>query len=523
MENIENRFYSFRIRCLHSTLALNMEKDRKIYRPAMEPNSKSQSDQSIPDNDHTVKLKRKQTAKTPKRKRCKKACLALCSFPSCVENSQTAAVLFLLVLLSQVAHLLVGLIPAMPVVYLEGVTLSAVPVLRTLLQTIQGPEEWTGKGWMPRRPHIIHSRCSLQETKPSQSLWDYIGGTFENDIGKNRKFYFPILCSSVTLLPGVSPSVTQSIMRISPLALLITFESTKVTDTRSKFELKDAGFDSYDVEKLEVLSKSAKDCYWEVEVFLEWFCGKAKRIKCWKDEIDRFRPVMHKGRFTAPKSDDRTEWLCAGLALFQQFLYFASEKADWITSDEAQNFLLQYWQLVLPESAPHTDGSEAEYEHMDYREPDIFYKFLTGYFLTTYRSQVLHGTKGTSGTMELIRELDGETIFITPRKQFLEAYARWLTEQHSPSFELGNEAAFQRQLMEAGVPLRGEKNNPSTWRHTFYRDHKEKVDCLALPIAQLSEPVQAAFGSLFGSPSDPSVHPTPSEPIPNGFEGVKPL
>lgn len=523
MKNNKTRLYPFQICHSHSTLTLNMEKNHKMYQPAAESNNKSQSNQSMQISEYTVELKRKRTAKTPKKKQHKKACLALCSFPSCVENSQAAAILLLLVLLSQVAHLLVGLIPAMPVVHLEGATLSAVPALSTLLKAIQGPEKWEGKGWMLRRPHIIRPKLSLQETNPSQSPWDYIGGTFENDIGKNRKFYFPILCSSVVLLPGVPPSIMQTVIQISPLALLVVFESAKAANTRSKFKLKETGFDSYDVEKLEALSKFAKDCYWEVEAFLKWFCGKTKHIKRWQDEIDRFRPVTHKGRFTTPKSDDQTEWLCAGLALFQQYLYFASEKADWITPDEARDFLIQYWQLVLPESAPYTDSNGVAHEHMDYKKPDIFYKFLTEYFLTTYRSQVLHEAKGTSETMALIRELGGELVFITLRKPFLESYTQWLTEQHSPSFDLENEASIQRQLMDAGIPLRGEKNNPSTWRHAFYKESKDKVDCLALPITKLPKQVQAAFGNLFDSLPDVSAHPTLAESVPNSFEGVKPL
>ncbi len=518
----ENESYQFQIRGFHSILALNMEKDHKMYRPARGANSKSQSEQSRPNKDHKVKLKRKRTAKTPKEKYCKKACLALCSFPGCVENSQ-ATVLFLLVLLSQIAHLLVGLVPAMPVVHLDGVTLAAVPALSVLLQAIQGPERWKGKDWMLRRPHIIRSQLSLTETKPSQFLWDYIGGVFQNDIGKKKKFYFPLLCSSAVLVPGVPSPVAQSIMQISPLALLIVFDGTKVTDARPKLELKATGFDSYDPEKIKELSEFAEDCYWEIEVFLNWFCGNKKHIKRWQNEIVRFRPVTRKENFMTPKSDDRTEWLCAGLALFQQYLYFASEKAEWITKEEARDILLQYWKLVLPESAPRTDDSETEYGQMDYKEPDILYKFLTEYFLTTYHSQVLHGTKGTSETMALIRELDGETVFITPRKQFLETYARWLTEQHSPAFELGSEATIQRQLMEAGVPLRGEKNNPSTWRHAFYKETKDRVDCLALPITKLPEQVQAAFGNLFGPLSDVSAHTTSAEASPNSFEEVKPL
>lgn len=525
MVNNAKECISLRIQRSHTEWKAVLEKNQKIYAPVINQGSKSRKSNKPKVSIQKVKL----AAQTPKKKALpksmlKKACLALCSFPDCVENAEAAAFLLLLTLLSQVAHLLIGITPAMPTVYLDCAPLAAVPVLHAMLEAIQGPEVWQGNGWKLHRPHIIRPHCSLLETKPSLLTRDYIGGTFEDDFGKKRRFCFPIISSAMALLPGVPLTVAQDILRISPLALPLVFERSRAVSARPSLELKKAGFDSYDVEKVETLSNAATDCYWEVELFLKWFCEKKKHFRHWQDAIDRFRPVTRKGRFTTPKSDDRTEWLCAGLALFQQYLYFASEKAGWITEDEAHDFLLQYWRLVLPESAPYEENGQAAPENLAYDAPDVFYQFLSDAYLPTYRSQIVQGVKGESGTMGLIRELDGGRSFIAPRKIILEAYTTWLAEHRGSVCDLSapkSEAAVQRQLMENGVPLRGEKHNPSTWRYSFYREDNGKVECFALPFVQLPESVRSVFGELFGIDSDCGEKPKAPEAAPNSSEVVK--
>lgn len=522
MKNTEKHVGQLKIQGSHGTQTILMEIGNEVYTPVEPANSRAKADGMKAESDFNVKLKRKATSLKPKRHRRSAACVALCNLPNYTENAKALAILFLLVLLSQVACFLVGLVPAMPVVHLDGVTLASVPVLRTLLQAIQGPEKWSGKGWQLHRPHIIQPQLSLRETRTSQSLQDYVGGTFKDYCGEKWKFFFPIICSSTVFIPEIPFPVMQGISRISPLALLIVFEHNKAVDARPSFELTATGLDSYNKKELKKLSKYADDCYWGFEKFLGWFCGKEKHIQQWKDDFDRFRPVTRRGHFTTPKSDNQTEWLCSGLSLFQQYLYYASEKADWISKEEAQEILLRFWCLVLPESAPSTEGRQAESQkNLTYESPETFYKFLSECFLPVYCNQVLHETKGVQGTMAIIRKLDNKDWFIAPRTQFLEAYARWLTEQHSSAFELGNEAAIQRQLMEIGVPLRGEKNNPSTWRYSFHKERRDKIDCLALPIESLPEWVQTVFGNLFGVPSDMASVPIKSELAPDYQEGAQ--
>ena len=50
--------------------------------------------------------------------------------------------------------------------------------------------------------------------------------------------------------------------------------------------------------------------------------------------------------------------LACGLALLKEFLRFAADRCGWLTADAAQQFLIVYWRLVPPESAP-VNGTDA--------------------------------------------------------------------------------------------------------------------------------------------------------------------
>lgn len=524
MGNTAKEYAKLSIQQPYNTTTATLEKDHKMYSPTAKAHIESSKNTAVVEK---VKL----TYKPLKGQKLKKlpfrnACLTLLNFPNCIECTEAAAILMLLLLLCQAAHLLAGVVPTLPILLLNSTPQTAISVLTPLLRAVQGPELWKGADWKLHRPHIIRPKLSLMETRPSQSLVDYIGGYFRNEIGKKQKFCFPIICSSVALLPDLPSAISQKIIQLSPLSLPILFEKKLKIDYRSVLELPPNSFNSYDPNDLNNLSVDADNCYPAIILFFGWLCEKQKRIKRWRENIDHFCPVTRKGRFATPQSDERTEWLCAALALFQQFLFFASERNDWLTQEEAKEFMLRYWRLALPESAPQPDGGQFDSVSLSYEAPELFYRFLTDYYLPTYQNQVLNATKGFEGTVGLIRNLEGIDLFITPRKVFLKSYAKWLEEHHASCFALSTPtdgAVVQRKLMEAGVPLRGEKNNPSTWRHAFYKKRKDKVDCLALPIPQLPEQVQATFESLFGLLSDTFVHPTLAEVVPNSPEGAEVL
>ncbi len=476
MKRKKTKYEAIEIKHLNNTTAVTMEKKTGKYYPAADHSSSPNQSDVTEKPTHGIELerellplKKKAMKKTPFRD----VCLDLCRFPENFENMETAAILLLLILLSQIAYLLVGILPALPILFLNADLCGITSVLEIFLSVIQGPEKWSGCDWSLRRPWTVWPRLAPGGAGPSASIMDYIGGKYAElcegnffaAYEKKREFCFPLVNSAFALMSGLPASVGKSLILLSPLALPITFERGKKIGDRSILELTGESFGACDMDGIENLKKHADTAFLEITIFLDWFCNRKKHIKRWKNDIDPFRPIIRRGRFTQPQSDLKTEYLCAALSLFQQLLFFASEEAEWITSEEAREILLQYWRLVLPESALKADDKQEKSETLNYMQPDVFYRFLMEWFLPTYRGQVLQAVKGTKGTMGLIRSLDGTDFFITPRHRFLEAYAQWLGNHDSPVFDLSApraDAAVQRMLFEAGVPLKHETNNPST-------------------------------------------------------------
>ncbi len=527
MSNADKESCRICIEQTYHTLAINTERTHNTYFPST--GAKGGAAKHIISKKPTSKIKLKfkpQKVRHRKKKSYPDACLALCNFPDYTEDAKTAATLLLLVLLSQISYLLVGVIPSMPVIVLNTAFQAVLPVLSALFHAVQGPELWKGQGRKLRRPWLVLPQLALGETKPSTAILDYIGGKITEYDGKHRRFCFPFVCSTAAFSPNLPLSTMKQIMAFSPLAIPIVFDRRGKDSERPSLEMKGDRLISYDAEKIMGLDSYAQVCHLEIMDFLNWFCRKKKHIKRWKEDFARFRPVSRNGRFYEIKSDENTEYLCAALALFRQYLLYASEKNNWITSEDAQKIMSYYWQLVLPESAPQENKGESGPAATPYDSPETFYRFLAERFLPIYRSQVLSGKAGVPGTMALVRTQDGVDIFITPRKVFLDAYAQWLAEHHAPVFDLSTskgEAAVQRQLSEAGIPLRGEKNNPSTYRYPFYGKAGDKVNCFVLPINQLPESVQSVFGELLGKGSDAIGASNHSESVPNSGKGAKSL
>lgn len=350
-----------------------------------------------------------------------------------------------------------------------------------------------------------------------------MGGIFKSSKGNWREFYFPFIGSSALLMPGLPLTVSKQIINISPLAMPILINPMKLDSARPIIELESQMFDSYDVDGIRILNSSAQNCHMLVVSFLSWFRKGTKNIWRWQESVDSFRPVTRCGRFSQPKTDDRTEFLCAALAFLKQFLRYTYKIEVWITQEDAEEILLWYWRTVLPESVPPDESSiQAGAVKLKYDTPETFYRFLTEYFMPVYREQVRSASSDASETIGLLHKIGKKLYFITPRMCFLELYARWLEDHDATVFDLfahNGEAAVQRKLQDAGVPLKGESANPATWRFKFYSED-DKVSCLALPLSQLPETVQNVFGQLFEIPSEDAVIPNAPEAVPDGQEGV---
>lgn len=191
---------------------------------------------------------------------------------------------------------------------------------------------------------------------------------------------------------------------------------------------------------------------------------------------------------------------------------------------EAKEILNRYWRLVLPESAPAEASPQDSPATLDYDTPSVFYRFLTDHYIPTYRDQILIGEKAAQGTMAIIYDVKNDAqYFIAPRRRFLEVYAQWLSDQGCSTFDLSgdnDEASVQRRLLEAGIPVKGERNNPSTWRHKFYavnaKVKKRDIDCIGLCVTQLPDTVQKAIGQLLGTPCGEEPAPNGPKPVPDG-------
>lgn len=519
-------------------LSIDMEKNHGLYTPIAE-SSNIRKKQSLPQKPDTkVKLKCKTTPnykklvkKLQNNSGYSEACSELCMFPTTVEGAESAASLLLLVLLSQATHLLCEHLPQIPILQLNVDASATLPVLQVLLTAIQGPEQWKGADWKLRRPWVVSMKSALGQTKPSADIYNYFGGLCHDENGRTRKFCFPAVDSSVILMPGLPPTIAKWMIEFSPMAIPIVFRTEKQSSNRSILKLNAEHLDSYDKKQLDSLKRLEGKCHKGIMVFLAWFCEKKKHIRNWSNDIESFRPTMQKGRYQQVRVDGRTNFLCAALAFFKQYLYFASEEVAWITEEQAHEYLLRYWSLVLPESAPLEDGTSKAPPELAYGDAATFYQFLVDQFLPTYSSQILNASSGSPGTMGLFHMIDRTHYFISPRKEFLDTYRKWLEECGGSVFPLGgknDEASVQGSLRDAGVPLKRESGNQSTWRYKFYKKGTvesglEKVACIALPIQELPEQVQEALRELFGSAVALPSKMNSSEVEQKDTESVEPL
>ncbi len=522
---------SIKIHTASISLAVNMEKDNKVWLPIQpkRPNSRRKGADDSPKD--TIELERDLPRK--RAKNSEDACLTLCKFPMAVENERSAAELLLFILLAQVADLLVTQLPGLPALYIPAQSPRTIsPLLTALLASIQGPERWHGYNWELRRPWIIAPQLSLRETAPSRSITDYAGGKFQDYTGK-KKFCFPYINAAMVLMPGLPSPVSLWITQSTSLSIPIVFHQLKKDISRPLLKIDPDLLDSFDVEKLQALFGSRKSTYQQMLRFQCWLRKKPKRLDALLQDRDDFRPTSRRGRFRQAKGDGKTEYICMALALLKQYLYFASAKAEWITVHDAAELLLYYQRLLLPESLPSIssqDVQQAQSSVGDYLAPDIFYKFLTMCFLPAHHAQIIIGGKGNPETSGLILTIEEESLFITPRETFFNEYHLWLKDHNIRSFDCSRvhgDAAVQKELMDVGIPMRSEKNNPSTWRYQFFSKDctlKSKlIACVALPLCQLPDFVQASFSEHFGEISGQLSLQRPSETSRSRSEGGKPL
>lgn len=243
MESTSKKLVKISIQRPGSRLVSVMEKDGKACMPTTDVKRNTKK-QGFPEKaESKIKLIHKSvTRKAVKHLPWREACLTLCKFPECIEDAATAAKLLLLVLLSQVAHLMLDIAPMLPAICLDTSLGSAFNILGVLLPAIQGPEEWHGDDWRLLRPWIVRPRLSLCETMPSATLSDYIGGKFRTSEGKKRIFCYPYINSAMVLAPGLPSVIEKALVAYSPLSLPIVFGRKDAVKGRFMLEWKTDSF-----------------------------------------------------------------------------------------------------------------------------------------------------------------------------------------------------------------------------------------------------------------------------------------
>ena len=365
-----------------------------------------------------------------------------------------------------------------------------------------GPESFKGKNLHLERPTCLQAVVPLGATAPSCNMEKYLGGCCRLEWGEKVHFWLP-LCRAAILSPNLPLSVRKQIMDFSPLMLPLVLASGKSAGTRPVFLLDGKQFQAYDRDQLSALQEICPVIQSQLASFAAWMRAKKKRQRKWIDGSADFLPTTRAGRFVQHGSDDNTRVLSIALSLFRQFLRFASAKAGWITADEANRILSDYWLLILPESAPSgsSDGASLSWD-----SSATFWRFLSDYIEESARSISTEGAPVSGGIVGALHRLaSGESFLIFPRTLLLQAYMGWLSAKGGrPLEQTGRwEAQMQTAIQGWGVPLKREGEDIS-WRFAFYQSHqapqglKEKLPCLAFPLDHLPQEIIRSLESSLG-------------------------
>ena len=461
--------------------------------------------------------------KKSSRKQRKHACRTLCSSLDMMPEPTPAWKFLLLCILALVLDLVFPNIPRVPAVWLQNIPEVPEPI-QAILRAVHGPELAKRHGTELKRPCCLNAYVPLGAALPSSRMEDYLGGSISLD-GKEKRLWIPLQRTMFVIASNVPKPVRETAVACSPLA--IPAFCTKFSSTeRLIISLDGVAFQTFDTDMLKQLKAESTLISAELFEFTRWLRKKEKRWKNCMESVGQFRSRSYSGRYVSLHVTEETILFSIALAIFKAFLYYASVEKQWLTPEEAQEILSSAWAHVLPETASKGTGSEADGIALDCYDPAVFYQFLGTWFLPTYQDQILRSSKGDAGTMALVHQIDSTEWLIVPREKFAEGYAKWLAEKNADTpwcSEAKPGAFLQRKLQEAGIPLRGEKGNPSTWRYAFYARDKKHISCFAIPTADLPETVQQRLGDLIRSSLAASIVPNPSEGETNHEEGGKAL
>lgn len=444
------------------------------------------------------------------------ACQALLGIKDAFEAPENPAKILLVALLANVMDLALPQLPGGPIVHVgcpSGVPLA----LKTLIRAVSGPDERRGKDWSLKRPTTLTPIIPLGETVPSLMLDAYVGGRVRDWKGRKRRFWLPSVRQAIIVAPNLPHEVAKRLLKESPLAVPLICGSFRLQmKERVVLDIDASAFLNFDPSMVDELVQFEELICAQLHLFAQRLHQKRKRWKRCAEDIGTFIPRIARGRFVQELSSPELVVLACGLALLKEFLRFAADRCGWLTADEAQRFLLDYWRLVLPESAP-VNGIDAGGQMTgNYRwdDPLTFWAFLTGYLREHVAAITATGSLAKREEVGILRQMpDGVKYLIFPRSVLLQAYVSWLQTRHAciPSRDGRWEVRMQTEIANWGVRIKTEGKDV-TWRFTFYQQGqapdglRDKLACLAFPIDQLPKEVMETLKSKFGcgfGPEDP--------------------
>lgn len=424
----------------------------------------------------------------------------ICKSVQLLEDGRSWSICLLLAMLNRVVDLAPQeILPRLPVVQVAG--LSCVPSpLGLLMRLTNDSDEWAGKGWYLSLPSVVSQAIDSESWRPSLDLVTYFGGKIRLWNGK-RSFFWPPAARSVVLAPNLPTAVAQKIIAASPLVIPFCCGAQVPSKDRPVIKLDGAAFNCFDCELLQELDASSDVLAGIVSAFSEWFRWKKSHRSSLVDGISRFTPVVHSGRFSQEVHSEQSDLYAVALALFSCFLRFAVTKLHCLSEQDARDTLNDFWQLVLPESAPKVVGtSVAPSSSLD----DLFWSCLQQY-LETYAAQITVGDQPrVRSTMGCVKNIGQEPYLILPRSVFFDNFCKGNPLSENLVYDSERrDVRIQRALTDLGVQLKAETCEYS-WRFKFYNDpalanlQGSKVSCLGIPVCSLPSSLQDVVSGMFG-------------------------
>jgi len=432
-------------------------------------------------------------------KKLRKACRTFCKTPDMLSDPKSAWVAYLICLLASKMDLIAQNLPGVPVVHLKDVTMLP-KSLKAILKAIHGPTKLKKKGVFLKRPYYVQAVVPLGATAPSVAPEDYFGG-YAKVYGTKRFFWLPLRNETVAIAANVPQAAWKPVIEQSRLAVPMFCSVIPKLPNRPVFELDGTAFNSYDPDRLKALKKQSKYISIVLDHFDQWLRHKRKRWKRCVKDARKFYPKSQNGRFVTEIASDEIRIISLALAVFKQFLRYASTVKKWLSPDKAQAILLDAWNQLLPESAPNS-ANRIGGPSVSWNEPDVFWSFLGRYLQENQKSISLSGAPCKRDTTAVIHELPDGKFLILPREQLAKAYADDLTQKGAalPGKMDKWGVDLQKSILDWGVPVKTESNGPS-WRFAFYEKgatEKDKLPCLAFPLAQLPQSITNSLSDWFG-------------------------